>query len=168
MAFGVALLSLAASGCGGKSDASSSIGKNPSTAAETGQTSAPVSAESEQPFIAQADAICHTSNVRLAHAKAKGEKTAELVAGVIANEAIERKALAELGGLRPPPTLASVWKSILGDRRGLANGLGSLAAATEREDQAALPALEKQKEILHADLTKVASAAGFKDCSKIG
>jgi hypothetical protein len=168
MALGVALLSLAASGCGGKSDVSGSISKSTSTTAETGQTSAPVSAESEQPFIAQADAICHTSNVRLAHAKAKGEKTAELVAGVIANETIERKALAELGGLRAPPALASVWKKILGDRRGLANGLGNLAAATKREDQTALPALGKQKENLHADLTKVASAAGFKDCSKVG
>jgi hypothetical protein len=168
MALGVALLSLAAPGCGGKSDVSSSVGKSTSTAAETGQTSASVSAKSEQSFIAQADAICRTSNVRLAHSKAKGEKTAELVAGVIANETIERKALAELGGLSPPPGLASVWKKMLGDRRDLANGLGNLAAATKREDQTALPALGKQKDKLHADLTKVASAAGFKDCSKIG
>jgi hypothetical protein len=161
-------LTLAAAGCGGKSDTSSSTIKSTSTAAATQQTTPPAAKGSDGQFIAQADAICKKANVRLAHSGPKGEKTAELVAGVVENETIERKAVAELGGLKPPAALVSAWTKLLGDRRGLANGLGNLAAATKREDQAALSSLGPPKEKLHADLTKVASAAGFKDCAKIG
>jgi hypothetical protein len=119
-------------------------------------------------FIEQADPICRKANVLLAQSSAKGKKPAELAVAVVANEAIERKAAAELAHLTPPPALASAWTKLLGDRRELANGLGNLAAAVKRQDQTALPASGKSKKKLHADLTKVASAAGFKDCSKIG
>ncbi|HXP37616.1 MAG TPA: hypothetical protein VN817_07605 [Solirubrobacteraceae bacterium] len=165
--FGAAL-ALAASGCGGKSAAPSSTVKSASTAAATRPATAPVAAGSERHFIARADAICRKANVRLGHAGPKGGTTTELVAGVVENEKIERTTVAELRRLTSPPALAPAWAKLLGDRRDLANGLGNLAAAVKRRDQTVLPSMQQSKEKLHADLTEVASAAGFKDCAKIG
>jgi hypothetical protein len=164
--FCLATVALAAVGCGGKSDASTT--KSASAVAARTQSTTPAAAGPEQQFITHADGICQRTNARLAQSGPKGEKTAELVAGVVEHETIERRAVAELGGLKPSPALASAWGKMLSDRRDLANGLGALAAATKREDQAAISTLGKSKKSLHADLTKVASATGFKDCAKVG
>jgi hypothetical protein len=174
------LLSLAALGCGGKSDASSSgNAATTSSTARTGSTahssSTPgttstqttVAAPPPKQFIARADAICHTSNVRLARAKLKSKQPKAVAAAIRTNQKIEEKALAELSKLKPSVELVAAWQKMLGYRRSLASQLGVYATAVGFGVKS-FSSLAVSKKALHAKLLHVGHKAGFKDCAQIG
>ncbi len=169
----IAIACLAVAGCGGKSEASgtgtTTNASTPSTASSsTSSTATTAVPPAEQPFVAEADAICRKANMQLAKTQLKKNTTLAAAAGVAArNAATERGALAELTKLTPPSALAPTWAKMLSVRRSLVRGLDELAAAIRRGGEK-FPALRKQKKQLHAELTAVGSKAGFKDCAKIG
>lgn len=165
-------LSLAASGCGGKSVASSSThggGTESSTAASaTSQTSSAPVSPSAKPFIARADPICHEENVRLARsAKVKSQQPQTVATTIKGNQAIEQQALGQLTELKPPSELAGAWKTMLEYRGALARQLGAYATAVGSGVKS-FSSLAASKRKLHAELLATGHKAGFNDCAKIG
>jgi hypothetical protein len=173
------MLTLAASGCGGKSDASSTATSgNTDTTRSTGRTrsnstSGTTSTQTaaatlpQKQFIARADAICREANVQLARTKVKSKQSKAIAAVIKGNQAIEEKALSELGKLKPSDQIAAVWQKMLGYRRSLASQLGVYATAVGFGVKS-FSSLAASKKALHAKLLQVGRKAGFKDCSKIG
>jgi hypothetical protein len=179
----VATLALAASGCGGKSDASSTTASgNTATTSSSGQTGSSAQSSSRsgttnkqtsaaslppKQFIVRADAICHEANVRLARTKLKSKQPKAVAAAIKRNQTIEEKALGELSRLKPSVELVATWQKMLGYRRSLASQLGVYATAVGFGVKS-FSSLAAAKKALHAKLLQVGRKAGFKDCSKIG
>jgi hypothetical protein len=153
------MIALAASGCGGKSDASSSTnGKAESGSASSGG----------QSFAAQADAVCSRINGEILAVKIKGASAAEVIRIVPRTASLERKGISELEKLRPPTSLVSDWQRMLSYRRTLAGELEQLLAMAKRNDGTSIKPLAASKKRTHAGLSKVSKEAGLKACAKVG
>lgn len=174
----LALAAVVLTGCGGKSsaDRSHSRGDGAATARSTQASSTRTVAPTESPvdpqgrsFVAQADPLCRETNQQLARSSAQGKsKGPDLVAALIRNETIERRAMGRLAKLTPPAGLVPDWRKMLRYRQSLADQLGRLAAAVRVKAKASEEHLISAKKRSHRQLREVAGKAGFKDCAKVG
>jgi hypothetical protein len=156
-------------GCGsGSKDAATAGETTASPGASNGLKASGGGSVPREQFIARADAICRTTNARLARTTPKGRSPAQIAAAVGENETIERSSNGRLAQLTAPSGLASTWAKMLGYRHQLANQLGSLAAATRRHATAPVKLLSASKKRVHGELRQLATRAGFKDCAKVG
>jgi hypothetical protein len=156
------LVGLVVSGCG---SSSKSVHSSPATATTT--TTAASSRPSSS-FIARADVICARANAQIIALDARGSSTAEVERVIPRTIAIERRGVDRLATLKPPAALASAWRSMLADRRELANMLGTLLDAARRNDGGSLARLAASKKRVHTNLSKTAADNGFKDCGMVG
>ena len=151
---------LAVAGCGGSSKAqpSGSVTESRPTKESAGANG----------LIAKADAICRRLNVELAATASTGSEAHQLALSAPRHAALERHALAQLGKLAVPASLARDWRQILAYRQTLAEELVKLARYAKTNDTRAIQALGASKKRVHQKLTELATRDGFKDCSTIG
>jgi len=161
----VAAAMLAAAGCGGSSTAAPSGSAASRTEPTESRTSNDSAARSR--LIAKADAICRRLNRELAAAPSRLEAR-QIASSAPRNAALERRALAELGRLRPPASLARDWRQIIAYRRTLAEELAELGRYAKAGDVPAMKALGASKKRVHQKLSELATRDGFKDCSRVG
>jgi hypothetical protein len=154
----LACASIAAVGCGGKSDAARSSDGGSATGA----------AGSEQSFRAQADAVCARINKDILAVKVKSATAAEVIRVAPRTIALERTGIGELEKLAPPSSLEGAWQRILGYRRTLAGELAQLLDIARRNDGSSIKPLAAAKKQAHAGLSQLAKRAGFKACAKVG
>lgn len=157
-------VALAAGGCGGSGGASRTA---TAAAAERAET-APSRGNVPPPqFVARAEAICSRVNKALEKAPAN-PAIVQVVRVGSHNAALERSAVAELGKLRPPASLARDWGRIVGYRRALAGELVKLARYAQTGDVRGLSAVAASKGRLHKELSQLATREGLNDCARVG
>lgn len=159
---GLSLLALSFAGCGRGSSAATS------SASSSADSPATADAGPRSRFIARADAICGRVNAEIVAIKTHGASAAEVIRVVPHTLSIERRAIDELAGLDPPGSIAGEWQRMLGYRRTLAGELEQLLALAKRNDGTSVKPLVASKRRAHTALSKTATVAGFKACSKIG
>jgi hypothetical protein len=167
--FALAAVALSAAGCGGGSSTAATgnvAASSPSAA--TGKNAQASGALSKPQLVAQADAVCKRLNTELARVQAKSETAQEALRVVPRNIALERRALAELNGLRPAPSLAKGWAQIIADRKVLVDELAKLLDDASKGDKAGIRKLAQSKQLAHTTLNQAAKAQGFKDCGVLG
>jgi hypothetical protein len=157
LALAVALV-VTACGGGGSPTASS---RAPTPVAE-----APPRSAGSTPLVQAADAICRRLNAEIL-IPADARDLPKSVSVVPHNEALELRAVSELGKLTPAPALAHEWARFLARRRTLATQLGALAADVRRGDASAERALIAAKKGAHGAMRAIATRMGLSDCSRI-
>jgi hypothetical protein len=170
----LALVMLAFVGCGGASTDSSvstatrGRATTDTTASSRTSTRPAQTAAADAHFVARADAVCRRANAEITSVQAKSSSPKEVERIVPRNVALEREGIARLAKLAPPPSLQVVWRSMLGYRRTLAAELTRLLDAAKAKDATAIKSLTVSKRSVHKELSKLATAHGFKDCAKVG
>ncbi len=162
---GLALLALSFAGCG---SGSSTAGPGSTASATSTAGAATGGSDSRSRFVARADAACKRINAEILAIKSRHTTAAEIKRVVPHTLSIERKALGELAALTPPASIASDWRRMLGYRRTLAGELAQLLALAKQNGGTSIEPLVVSKRRTHRALSKTATGAGFKDCSKIG
>jgi hypothetical protein len=165
-------IGLPATGCGGSS--SGSTGR-PGTAAATtaprpqsGTSSDPSGGTVKSRFIAAADAICGRLNAAIADPLGTVLNDTNLARLAPAHALLEKKAVSELGRLKPPESLASDWLKLLAYRRTLAKELAEVGAAAKAHDAASIKKLGASKKRVHRQLEALAARDGFGPCGEAG
>jgi hypothetical protein len=93
---------------------------------------------------------------------------AQIARNALMHAGFERRALAELQALRVPSVLVGRWRQMLSYRGMLAAELLTLAHAWTAGDQPTIQALASSKERVHEAMYRVARAAGFNACARVG
>jgi hypothetical protein len=173
----IAAFGSAIAGCGGSSKASTSSsttsGASSSNTASTSAASSTSTTTARPPassatFVAAADAVCRRYNDEIIALGAKNASAAEIKRIVPPTIAIEHATIRSMRALQPPASLAADWQRMIGFRQRLVNELGSLLADASNDKSAAEKSLAAAKGEAHTELTKTATAHGFKDCGKVG
>jgi hypothetical protein len=154
-----AVVVLALAGCGGVG--TTKLTRSVTTAPRSS------SASGAARLIAKADAICRQVNHELAAGPQRLEGP-QIAVTALHNAALERRAVAELSRLTPPGALARDWRQIIAYRQSLAEALAKLGHYAKANDVQRMLALSTSKKQAHQKLSKLASRAGFKDCSRVG
>ena len=181
----VLVIVVAASGCAGSTKTTSTTATTPATsthAAAPGndrpgtpapgtaatRTSSAASKPTVDPrFLASAEAICTRLNAALAGAIAR-EKAGTFLATTRHNANLELAAARALGRLRAPTSLAVVWRLMSSYRQTLAQDLSKLVEDAKTHNNKQLQQLSESKNRAHSQLTELANANSFKECSHIG
>jgi hypothetical protein len=142
----LAATTLAASGCGGSSKASTSLSK----------------AE----LIAKADTICARVHAQY---HANGYSTTQSIARLAPRvAAYEHAGVAEMRKLSPPASMASDWKQILDAAQRIADDTAKLGQyAKENNVKAEIPLYTADRPRQQQALA-IATRDGFKECAKVG
>jgi hypothetical protein len=175
----IAAFGSAIAGCGGSSKASTSSstasGAGATSSSNTASTSAASSTSttgrppaSSATFVAAADAVCRRYNDEIIALGAKTASAAEIKRIVPPTIAIEHATIRSMRALKPPASLATDWQRMIGFRQRLVDELGSLLADASKDNSAVEKSLATAKGEVHTELTKTATAHGFKDCGKVG
>jgi hypothetical protein len=115
-------------------------------------------------LIAKGDAICRRINRKLASTNIKSEQDIARVAPKLAS--YEQEALADLGRLVPPASMADDWKVIVAGAQTLADNVAKLGEYAKANNLKAGRALIVSSEKVQRELQTTAKRDGFKDCSQ--
>jgi hypothetical protein len=118
--------------------------------------------------MAQADGICQRLNATFAATKPKSQSMQAIARLAPGRAELERQAVAQLGKLMPPPSLAHDWQQIVSHRLTLALELVKLGQKAKANNAVAIAALTKSKQSVHGKLLAIAEHDGFKQCGKVG
>ncbi len=134
---------LAVAGCGGSSS-------KPLTRAE---------------LTAKADAICKTVGAKLATKTIKTQQDIARVAPELAG--FEQSALAELGKLVPPATLANDWKQFVAGAQTLAENTAKLGEYAKASNLKAAKGLITSSEAVQLRMMAIAKRDGLTNCEQV-
>jgi predicted nucleic acid-binding protein len=120
-------------------------------------------------LIGKADTICVRLKTQLSGPALNAEiGNVSSVARIASRRAaIERAALAELGKLTPPTSLASDWQQVIADRRILADDLVKLGEYAKANNVKSLDALYLSSAKVGVRMIAMAKRDGFKQCSRV-
>jgi hypothetical protein len=120
-------------------------------------------------LMASAERTCGQLNARLkASEPPRGATARQVASNALAHAALEHQTLAELQALAVPSALAARWRQMLSYRRTLVSELLTLAHAWTVGDQQMIVALAGSKERVHQQMYRLARAAGFNACARVG
>jgi hypothetical protein len=145
---------IAIGGCGStsKSDSSTSNGTQAANALTRAQ------------LIAQADAICASTNAALSASRIKS--SSELARILPQAAAYDRAETIQLRKLVPPASMANDWKQILVGVQKFAEATSAVAADAQTNKLAAATRLVAATERTHEQTAAIAKRDGFSDCGE--
>jgi hypothetical protein len=131
------------------------------TAPGCGKSSKPLT---RAQLISQADAICKRVNTKLKTSNINSKQ--DIVRLVPKLAAYEQQALAELGKLVPPASLANDWKTIVAGAQTLADNTAKLGEYAKANNLKAARGLISSSEKVQQQVQATAKRDGFKECSQ--
>jgi hypothetical protein len=115
-------------------------------------------------LISQADAICKRVNAKLKASKISSKQDIARVVPQLA--AYEQQALADLGKLVPPASMANDWKTIVAGAQTLADNTAKLGEYAKENKLKAARGLITTSEKVQRQVQATAKRDGFKECSE--
>jgi hypothetical protein len=158
------------SGCGDGGSSSKPTTTLASAATTTGAKAAgppPATRVSHAQLVEIASGVCKQVK---ADFKGGGTGNQFTEIAVVAGEhaVIEERAAVDLAALIPPRALAVSWRSLVADRRVLAQELASLSQAAHEEDSAEIVRLEQSKVRRTKTVAALARSLGVDECATFG
>lgn len=161
------------SGCGGGSSstpgtesASASSAVPATTSAKSTSPPKPTKVSRAQ-LIEIADGVCKQVKADF-KGGAAGNQFAEIAQVASEHAVIEERAAADLAALVPPHSLAVRWRSLVVNRRVLAQELATLSQAAHEEDAQAIVRLQRSKARRTKTVTALAKGLGVGECASYG
>jgi len=115
-------------------------------------------------LISQADAICKRVNAKLKVSKINSKQDIARVVPQLAT--YEQQALADLGKLVPPASMANDWKTIVAGAQTLADNTAKLGEYAKENKLKAARGLVSTSEKVQQQVQATAKRDGFKECSQ--
>jgi hypothetical protein len=171
----LAATALAVAGCGGSKSSGSTSSASQTTSIQAASTSPTQTATQSRPsgpplsraeLVAKADAICAGVNAKRASITLRSSQDYTTKLPPLA--AYEQAAVARMGTLTPPASMASNWKQMLADSGTIATNTAKVAGYAEAGNHAVTRQLILSSNAAQQRIATIAARYGFKVCGRLG